>query len=323
MSNIELYLSEDIIQGENVPFYLIWREIDIASIQFRFEGFESISHLYNVKNPDRAIMEGLVLCQDFKTPRYIGGVLTTKLTDNPFRQALLEVTLKLNNGELIQLVEKRILHTTNVQISYVPESIHLPFTQTESFVEVELKGSTTVLISLEAQETSEIEFVLPKEVLSALEKFAYTVSEGLKQLKDEFPNHAKLVDSIFDVSDNVSLRQYFDMVETKFRDVKDDRSFMESVSMVFVSAILGQGDINSTLFLPLLEYLESTAASKAFFVSPFLCAKVPSGGGRLSCWLIVRDLLGNQCEPVAVETILHSDKEAIIPLKEMIRVRRL
>ncbi len=322
-SDIELYLSEDIIQGENVPFYLIWRGIDVASIQFRIEGFKSISHLYNVKDPERTIMEGLVLCQDLKTPRYIGGVLTTKLTDNPFRQALLELTLKINNGKLIQLVEKRILHTTSVQITYVPESIQLPSKLAESFVEVELKGSTTVLIGLDTQDRSEIEFVLPKEVLSAIEKFSYAVAEGLKRLKDEFPDYATLIDSIYDVSENVSLRQYFDMIESKFQDVKHDRSFMEAVAMVFVSAILGQGDIKSTLFLPILEYLESTAASKAFFISPFLCAKVPSGGGKLSCWLIVRDLLGNQCEPIAIETILHSDKEALIPLKEMIRVRRL
>ncbi|MFQ6107449.1 MAG: hypothetical protein ACE5QF_07690 [Thermoplasmata archaeon] len=179
-------------------------------------------------------------------------------------------------------------------------------------------------MDVETLDSSEIELVLPDDVLSAVEKFALATIDGLERLREDFPEHTGLIDAILDIPEKVAIKQYFDELVSKFEGVKHDRSFMEAFAMVFVSAILGQASVKDSLLLPLTEYFESTAASKAFLRSPFLCARIPPGGGTLSCQLESRDVLMNECgAPLTIETRLTSQEEAVAPLKDIVQIRRL
>lgn len=45
--NLELYVGNDILQGEKVPFYIVWKDIGIRRITIRAPGFRRIVKLYN------------------------------------------------------------------------------------------------------------------------------------------------------------------------------------------------------------------------------------------------------------------------------------
>ena len=72
--------------------------------------------------------------------------------------------------------------------------------------------------------------------------------------------------------------------------VRQDESFMEAIAYLTLAAMLDQDSLRDSVLLPMMEYFESNAAMKAFFRSPFICVKVPPGGGRMRCELKVYDI---------------------------------
>jgi hypothetical protein len=45
--NIEFFLGDDIIQGELVPFYILWKDISPTEIEIQFEGFKDLVEIHN------------------------------------------------------------------------------------------------------------------------------------------------------------------------------------------------------------------------------------------------------------------------------------
>lgn len=323
-NQIELYVAEDIIQGEDIPFFILWKGEDVSSIELSFEGFESISRLYNVMGAKELEPTKPIPVERLRVPGYLGGVLATELTEEPYRTAQLQAVIRFSSGEPRVLVKDTVLHTTRVQVLHVPESIQVPIARPERSIDIQLDGITTVIINLETLEGSEIELVLPKEIMSAMEKFGTAVIDGFNQLRDEFPEHTKLLDRIVDVPENISIRQYTDEMFHKFEEVKNDRSFIEAMAMVFVAAFFDQASVKDSLYYPLMEYLEANAAHKAYLRSPFLCADVPAGGGVFSARLKLLNLLMEPCgDPVVFETRLDSPEDNLVSIKDIIAVRRL
>lgn len=319
----DFYVSEDILQGEDVPFFIVWKGAAVETIQLEFEGFESIKCLYNVKDTDTA-QSGLVRRSDLKSEGYLGGVLATQPSNEPYLKASMRASVVLTNGRKLQFGENRTLHTTIVRISSMPGSIELPNPGKESLIGIGLKGSTTVSMEIEQSDGSEIELVLPKDILTAFETFASAVVEGLERLKDDFPDHRDFLKGLLNYQENMSLRQYFDRTMAEFEEVKHEESLMEAIAMVFVSAILDQASVRNSILLPMIEYLEATTADKAFLRSPFLCAQVPAGGALLSFRLVTYDLRMNECgKPLEIETFLESQEETLVPMKEIMAVRRV
>lgn len=321
---VEVYLSEDILQGEEVPFFVTWHGPSLKSISLTTTGFAGISRLYNVPAKHLPAKELLISGKDLSAPGYLGGALTTIMSEEPVVRAQLDVTVEHDSGTSERFVERRTLHSARLLLRSTPREMSVSPSGGGSPAVVEVSGKATVALDIARSSSADIDLVLPSEVRNAYEKFAGAVASGMDRLKEEFPRYSKLIDELFELGEEQSLRQYYEFASEKLERVKEDKSFMEAFALVFVSALLGQTSVKDTLFIPLLEYLESNATTKVFLRSPFLSAKVPSGGGRLSCEIVARDLLGRQCgRPVAVEFRLNSDKDVLVPIKDLVQFTRI
>lgn len=323
LSKIELYVSMDIMQGEHVPFYLIWKGAKILSVELVLQGFIKIVKLYNVIDGKDVVRKGRIDSDNLVVPGYLGGVLSTKRSTLPYLQASLEAHLVLENGQTFVLREERILYTTRVRLVKVPDEISLPLTEATPLVEIDLEGSTTVVIEIEEDVESEIKIVLPREVGSAVERFAQLVSEGLDRLRGDFPKRVATLDNLASLPEGLSPRQYFDRIMSELDEVRNDKPFMETFSAVMLTAVLGQDDLRKAILLPLKEYFDSSVASKAFLDAPFHCANVSSEGGRFVFQLTMRDILSRKLrEPILIDTYLKSKGDLLVPIKDLLQVRR-
>lgn len=86
-SFLEMYLGEDILQGEKVPFYLLWKGIPVENLRITYRGFKSLIRLYNVKRYEKIDFGAVINRDSFKTAGYIGGVLSTTLSESPSQHA--------------------------------------------------------------------------------------------------------------------------------------------------------------------------------------------------------------------------------------------
>jgi hypothetical protein len=63
----------------------------------------------------------------FHISGYLGGVLSTELSSQPAVNATLNINIKLENGGVVSLKEKRTLYTTKIDLSNLQGNTSLTF----------------------------------------------------------------------------------------------------------------------------------------------------------------------------------------------------
>ncbi len=326
----ELYLSQDIMQGEEVPFFIQWNRDDVKSIKIEFEGFEKINELYNICE-DIDLERNCFDISELKTKNYLGGVLKTQFSDEPFFPARLKSQLVLSDGQIITLEENRKLYATILQISKIPELIEVPFDKKP--IEILLKGSTTVFIDIITGEDSEIRFELPKHIQSAIEKFVVSLINGLTSLKEKYPDHSNFVDLLLVGLQNperMSERQLIETAEFELNNFNPNKDFIESLGIVLNNAIHTNASLKDAFFRPLLEYFEASATDKGFLQSPFLCMNVKEGKSYLKGKVYYQNILEKEgvieksiIDGVEFQAQIQSSHPEMIPLKDLIDIKRI
>jgi hypothetical protein len=326
-SNFEFYLSEDILQGEKVPFYLLWKGSSIDKIGLQCQGFKSIVRLFNVKEYKKTDSGAIVRKEALKSPGYLGGVLSTvlatALTESPALPAQLVLNIERSNGASITLKEERILHSARAFLVNQPTAISVPIKKNQECIKINIEGAASVSIDISPSKGG-LELGFPQEVLTAVEAFALAAVEGMKMLSKEYPQHSELL-SLLSMEDyeNKSFTQFIHSIQSKLEKASKDKGFAEALAYVYISALIEQEKVKDSLLIPMLEYLESGATTKAFLNSPFLCAEVPKGGGTLKCTLRFYDLLRHNCsKPLKIRTRLVAAEDTLVPLKELIQFSR-
>lgn len=321
-SSLEMYLGEDILQGENVPFYLLWKGMPIENIRISYQGFESLVRLYNVKRYEKTDDGAVIKKEALKTAGYVGGLLSTTIAKSPAEPAELILVIERSDGNPLRLKEERILHSARVFLVNQPPEVRFPIAKGQQCIKVNITGAASIIVDI-SEARGGVELVFPPEVLTAIERFAEVVVDGMEKLKKEYPEYSEFLSLLSGDYGNKSFTQLERLLLKRLEKVKGDKAFIEAIAFVFVTAILEQESMKDSILIPMMEYLESGTPAKAFLNSPFLCAKVPEGGGILKCRLSFFDLLKHKCaKSITLKTRLLARNEMLVPLKEIIQFSR-
>jgi len=346
---IEIYLSRDIIQGEEVPFYILWERDDIQQIILEINGFENITEYHNVKD-DFSLEKRTIKLEDLKSPHYLGGILKTNEKENPYTKASLGVIFELSNGNSIEINEERTLYTTHLEI-ISPDCIEVPFNKPP--IEIQLKGSTTVFVDIESSSDSDIEITLPEEIKNVFDEIYQSLVEGIQNLRNEYPEYSSEIDLLFrfffeDETYRLSKQEYYRRFTEIAEIFSSNKALLEGFGIIFINSILSSGSLRDLFFAPLLEYFESNAAKKVFLESPFLSVRVPKGGGHLKAVIyyediterasVIKDIIEKSCsikdfvekfqdeaekKRICLEVFLRSENEVVVPIRDLINMRRI
>lgn len=321
-SGIELFLSPDIIQGESVPFYIVWKRPDIKEIMIDADGLGKITELHNIKSglmPDCKVIQ----IEDLKS-RYVGGVIKTTPSGVPYQEATMKVVVTLQTDEPLVFIEKRCLYNTEIEVTCIKDTISTPIKA--SPIEVLLRGETTVFIDIESEEDSYLQISLSEDYISSLETFSKTVTDGIRRLTLSYPEYEDIINALLTIPTDSSLKQHIDKIVNGMETIASrDESFVDAFANVYINAILSNS-IKDTLIVPLIEYIEASAASKVFLLTPLHSIKVPIGGGMLKAVLSCRNLIENNSENVIPFSVFieNDSKESIlVPVKELIKIKRV
>lgn len=321
-NDIELFLSPDIIQGESVPFYIIWKRPDVKEIKIETDGLGEITEFHNVRSgflPDCSIIR----VEDLNSP-YIGGVIKTTEFGVPYQEATMKVVVILQTGERLELVEKRCLYSTELEVKNIVSTASTPIKTPP--IEVSLRGDTTVFISVKSDNDSSLNIELSEDYLSSLETFAETVVDGIRRLPLDYPEYEDVINAFLTIPDSSSLKQHIDKLVSDLQIIASkDESFLDAFANVYINAIINNS-IKDTLIVPLIEYIEASAASKVFLLEPLHSIKVPRGGGVLKATLSYRNLIecvSDNSFPFNIYIENNSKESILVPLKELIKIKRV
>lgn len=326
----ELVLSNDIVQGEDIPFFLLWDDPNFKKISIEYSGFAKINEYYNVKDNLSNKINSFQL-SDLKRNFYLGGLLSTQKTNVPFNKGILSVTIEKDDDTKIELFEERTLYTTCLSIlpvtNFELENLNKPL------LNIKLSGSTTIFIDIKADEDSEIQLTLPIEIQTSMEKFFDSLKNGLDDLFDKYPENPilKILNDLFYKPEEiVSQQQYLDKARLTLEKFEPDEEFQEELGKVFFNAIHVESDILNLIIRPLMEYFESLAANKVFLNSPFLNLGIKEGQNIFKGKIIYQNILEReeiqetpQYSEEPFEIMFNSKTSGNIPLKDLISITRI
>lgn len=323
--DLEFFLSEDIIQGEKIPFYLLWNGADPKEIILEPEGFKSVIELYNAIDSRTTTEGNKKVIGGFHVPGYIGGLLSTEITDQPVTHGSLTVTIFEKNGEIKSLKETRKLYTTKIKVVDFPEEISLSDSKVNDKISIELKGNTTVFLDVEEMEKNECNIDIPSDVKAIFVKFYESVTKGLNELKEKFPEHLETIELFIGIpSSKISVAQYIEKYGEKIKESFQDEVFLDAISTVFITALFEQVGVEDRLLKPLNEYFESNAVDRAYFLNPLLHVRVPPEGCLMAIKIKGKDLLKQECGlPHEIRIPLKANEETFKPLKDLFSIRRV
>ena len=121
-----------------------------------------------------------------------------------------------------------------------------------------MKGSTTIFIDIENSADSDVKLVLPKEIQTTFEKFFYTVSQGLMDLKIKYPEYNEFLDFIlmpFKPNENLSEQQFLKKVENLINNFKPSEEFKQDFGLKFYNAANIESDMFNQIIRPLMNIL--------------------------------------------------------------------
>jgi hypothetical protein len=196
-----------------------------------------------------------------------------------------------------------------------------------------LRGSTTVFIDIENYSDSDVKLVLPKEIQSTFEKFIYSLLNGMKKLKLEYPNYGDFIDIFLNLAekpDKFSEQAFLEKSGRILNDFNPDKEFKEALGLTFFNAIHIESNMLNLIIRPIMEYLESSTAKNAFLNSPFLFLAIPKGRGYFKGKIFYKNVIEREKLSLLerdagteFQIIIESEKECLIPIKEAILIQRI
>jgi len=320
---MEFYLADDILQGEDVPFYLLWDDDNPQTIMLQIEGFDSIKELHNVAEYEEG--EGATVIKKLHIPGYLGGIIVTKNTDEPVTFGSLQVTISTGENKTVVFEEQRALYTAKVVVKSVPQMLSIRDCADIGKIDIEIQGKATVIFEIEELDENECIIDVPPDVKEALEKVKEYIINGLSELKERYPSHSETVDMIitFDESKK-SITAYVEELKEKLEESLEDEDFADALATVFISAFLKQTSYLDRIIRPMEEYFASYSAHRTYFLNPLLHVFPEGKECKLALRLITTDLLRQQCgSPIDIVVPFTAQGGKSIALKDLFCVRRL
>ena len=319
---MEFFLADDILQGEDVPFYLLWDGENPKEIILGISGFDSIKELHNVAESSHEGQQYIIKKLHIKG--YVGGILSTEITENPMIAGKLTIQFIPNEGETVHFEKIRKLYTTSIKMVDIPKKILLSPTFQEK-ITLLLKGKTTVFFDVEELPENECKIDLPKDLKETIEKIRDDIKIGFKDLELKFPQHKETLKLIIELEDSKQsiesiAQDLIDKIEKSFEDEK----FAENLLMVFFTSVTKRLEGRRNLINSLQEYFESYTSLKAYFINPLLHIYLNEGD---SCHFGIKiyafDLNKKECgNPITISVQIKSDMNFQSPIKDLFIIER-
>ncbi len=320
---MEFFLADDILQGEEVPFYLLWDGKNPKEIILEISGFDLIKEYHNVaeftNEGNRYTIKKLHI------DGYLGGLISTKITEKPVVVGKLQIRFVTEAGDIINFEESRNLYTTSIKTVDAPKTINLTSDSLKEKFPLQLKGKTTVFFEIEEIEGNECKIDLPPDLKELKEKVRVDITKGFKELEIKFPQHRETLELLLELDNSKqSVETLAEDILNKIEKSFQDHEFEENVLMIIFTTVTKHMETRKSLINSLQEYFESYSSKKAYFTNPLLQIYVNKCE---SCQFAIRirafDLKKGECgKPIEIKTTLKSDADYQSSVKDLFAIER-
>ena len=324
---IEFFIPEYCVQGERIPFYMIWDKSQHIKVSISLSKGLKLQEVYNIDSKKLTKEENSIIAQDFEMEGYFGGVIKSQMYDEPSINKLVKFSISEDSQE-IKYFEKSIeLFRSDVKISNNIQSIIISHTKNKQITNKQIPllnhGKGTGIIKISILEDSEITEGIPEGFEEFKVKFLEDINENFNELKIKFPQYKKSIENLMMFIDNQlpsesdklnNLRTTAKELERAFNN---NEEFYEEFAQGIATAYLKNMSILTDI-IAFLAFMKSVGKNRIIFVDAMKVLKVSTEPQKLKARLIVTDLVRNEYTPIKLpEITLVADKECTIPIYQI------
>ncbi|RLF35509.1 MAG: hypothetical protein DRN03_05120 [Thermoplasmata archaeon] len=307
-----VFVPDSRIQGADIPVHIIWDEHVETTVQVLFPSKTVFPReVYNVKEDGVSYSNGSLLLSKFEVNGYVGLLLGTKMCDEPEVTCPIEIIIRALDGRSTTIRKNILLFRPEIvikwpsKISIICKEGHVAL---ENRIIIVNEGPGTAIVSLEADEDSDVIIKRPEEIEEFLERFREALNENLDELKRQFPQYTNTIDEFVSLVayvieyQEVFTEEYLSRVDKVLKELysafNDDEDFALSFADAMVSAYFSSLPFIALHFRALLEYLNSIIAHRVILSNATSLLVLRPGLNKLRGRLTITDLAHNRYRPV-------------------------
>ncbi|MDG6935528.1 MAG: hypothetical protein JRN26_01370 [Nitrososphaerota archaeon] len=324
---LEVYLPDFTLQGQKIPFYIIWPNSLKLQIKIKIPKSFKILELYNLSESNFSTVDSEIVIKNVDVNGYLGGTFQTSLDPVPDRIEHIEFLINDGSSEQkyfkdvelfrqdVKLTESR----NNKIVEYEDNKIKLSSTN-----KIENLGKGTAIVGFEILKESEVKESLPEGFEEFRNNLVKDLSVELKALQEKFPQYEEGI-SGFSSALNIPLppreedikkfNEDIGLIDSYIRsDVQFLASFSEAIKMAYIknfSLLVGVEE--------LVSYLKSLKSARIILYDPLKTIQVEKGSHKLKLNMVIGDLANNAYQPIPLSDItIESDKNCRIPFYKLL-----
>jgi len=323
MSIKSFFIPDNALQGEGIPSYVLWKDINYDGIEVYKPSFCEVEDIYNVEADNYKIIENKIIINKVEVEGYLGVLFKSNRTSQLLIECEFEFVF-LKNNEIVEKVNgKVILFTPELEIKFIPSSIYIKDGRIEEKNKIFLEnvGEGTCRIIFKNTDDSEIEIKSPKRIREFIDGFTNTFDEEIDRIKEKYENFEYvfedikyLVKNVFDPSDENLLKE-FDIKINRLEEAFElNEKLSKDVMRIYILSLFKNLSM-LTVMEQFLDYIKSIEKNRVVLQNALDSITICETERILELEIYYTDLLNTKIKPIKLSPIkIISNKELDISI---------
>ncbi len=314
MSIKSSFLPKEVLQGQDIPAYVLWSALSFDSIHVYHSKNIELKEAYNVLEKESSD-DGFII-RKVDIDGYLGLLFSSKILPERIVDDAVRISFLSDKGEVESLEFKIHLFRPDIQVGAIPTRIYVdPETGVVTpKILVKNLGEGTAIVDLVTTAESSIKRQRPRFVELFVQDLVKRVASGIERMRIEYPKYESLLGKI----ERLFTKPFkfepgplesYETFEEDFRTaVEENIEFGKALGELFIEIILKNIEY-SNVYQFVADYMNSIGKERILIRDPFNVIKVTSEPATICIKIMCIDLLKQACEPTELEPIVISGKK--------------
>lgn len=325
----DVYMPEYCVQGERIPFYVLWDKERKLKISLNLPEGLTLSEVYNIDSKNIDSQNGNHIARGFEIEGYFGGIIESEM----YKDASAIKTVKFSisyDDQTNQVYEKSIeLFRPDVKVSSNTTTINIKTMKDNKLVSsgrigILNHGKGTGIVKINILNESEIKEGYPEGFEEFRNKFLEDLDNIFVEMKIRFPRYAELLDDVRIIardplpSDDKELKRVKSTVEELEEAFNNNEEFLAEFLHSAAKAYLKNMSIMTDVDA-FIAFMKSIGKNKIILLDAMKVLKISNASKKLTAELRITDLAQNKYPTIKLPEIsITSDKDCTVPLYQIL-----
>jgi hypothetical protein len=313
-----VFLPDNALQGEDIPSFVLWSNIDFDQIIVKKHDCCKLKEIYNVSEGAYEIFDNQIVVNSVEDDGYLGLVLESIRSESILVEAGMSYCFMKHGKCIVKSEHNIVLFRPELEVKHAPKSLTIKDGRIISRkIELQNIGEGTCNLVFKTSDNSEIKLTQPKRLREFLQSFTSTFNEEVYKIKTKYSDYTWLfedllflINSIFDPSNELLMKEMNLRIERLDEALEENESLWKDVIRVYSLSIMKNISL-ITVLEQFINYLKSIEKNRVKLVNSLDSIQLKQGYNYIELELHYTDLLLSKMPPIKLDQItIISDAEA-------------